>query len=133
MHTMPGLKNASSSGLLNVTWYDRRGKNAGSGRTDIFVAVNVNPRTSSTPSNKKFTNVTTDWLATSSVIIPNFGDYTDNFVSSSNVLYVTWSDGVRVSRSLRWLTRPYSRNNERCERRQQLRVRSSESYSHGDC
>jgi len=93
MHTMPGLKNASSSGLLNVTWYDRRGKNAGSGRTDIFGAVNVNPRTSSTPSNKKFTNVTTDWLATSSVIFPNFGDYTDNFVSSSNVLYVTWSDG----------------------------------------
>ena len=53
----------------------------------------MNPRTSRTPSNKKFTNVTTDWLATSSVIVPNFGDYTDNFVSSSNVLYVTWSDG----------------------------------------
>ena len=93
MHTMPGLKNASSSGLLNVTWYDRRGANAGTAKTDIFGALNLNPRISSTPSNKKFTNVTTDWLATSSVIVPNFGDYTDNFVSSSNVLYVTWSDG----------------------------------------
>src|SRR5215472_3333738 len=40
--------------------------------------------------------------------------------------------GVRVSRSLRWLTRTYSRNNERCERRQQLRVRSPESCSHDD-
>jgi hypothetical protein len=37
--------------------------------------------------------VSTDWLATSSVIIPNFGDYTDNYVSSSDILYVAWSDG----------------------------------------
>ena len=37
--------------------------------------------------------VSTDWLATFSVIVPNFGDYTDNFVSASNQLYVTWSDG----------------------------------------
>jgi hypothetical protein len=92
-HFMPGLKNASSSGLLNVTWYDRRGSNAGTGKTDIFGALNVNPLTSSTPSNRRFSNVSTDWLATSSVIIPNFGDYTDNFVSASNILYVAWSDG----------------------------------------
>jgi hypothetical protein len=93
MHTMPGLKNASSSGLLNVTWYDRRGVNAGTGKTDIFGAVNVNPLTTTTPTNKRFTNVSTDWLATSSVIVPNFGDYTDNFVSASTILYVAWSDG----------------------------------------
>jgi hypothetical protein len=92
-HFMPGLKNASSSGLLNVTWYDRRGSNAGTGKTDIFGALNVNPLTTSTPSNRRFSNVSTDWLATSSVIIPNFGDYTDNFVSASNILYVSWSDG----------------------------------------
>jgi hypothetical protein len=92
-HFMPGLKNASSSGLLNVTWYDRRGSNAGTGKTDIFGALNVNPLTSNTPSNRRFSNVSTDWLATSSVIIPNFGDYTDNFVSASNILYVAWSDG----------------------------------------
>ena len=90
---MPGLKNVSSSGKLNVTWYDRRGKNAGTGKTDIFGVIDVNTLTSSTPTNNKFTNVSTDWLATSSVIVPNFGDYTDNYVSSSNILYVAWSDG----------------------------------------
>ena len=93
MHAMPGLRNTSSTGLLNVTWYDRRGTNAGTGKTNVFGAINVNPLTSSTPLNHRFTNVSTDWLATSSVIIPNFGDYTDNFVSESNILYVSWSDG----------------------------------------
>jgi hypothetical protein len=94
MHAMPGLKNASHTGLLNVTWYDRRGSNAGTGKTDVFGAINVNPLIVSTPLlNHRFTSVSTDWLATSSVIFPNFGDYTDNFVSESNILYVSWSDG----------------------------------------
>jgi hypothetical protein len=93
MHAMPGLRNTSSTGLLNVTWYDRRGANAGTGKTDVFGAINVNPLTSSTPLNHRFTNVSTEWLATSSVFVPNFGDYTDNFVSESNILYVAWSDG----------------------------------------
>ena len=94
MHTMPGLKNTSSDGLINVTWYDRRGKNAGTGKTDIYGALNVNPTTSSTPGgNTRITNESTDWLSTSSVIVPNFGDYTDNFVSASDTLFVAWSDG----------------------------------------
>ncbi len=93
MHTMPALKNGSPTGLLNVTWYDRRGANAGTGKTDVFGVINVSPLTTTTPTNHRFTNVTTDWLATSSVIVPNFGDYTDNWVSNSGVLYVTWSDG----------------------------------------
>ncbi|MBV8570316.1 MAG: hypothetical protein JO319_06870 [Acidobacteriaceae bacterium] len=94
MHTMPGLKNTSSDGLLNVTWYDRRGADAGSGRTDIYGALNLKPTLTSTPaSNLKVTNQATDWLATSSVIVPNFGDYTDNFVSASNTLFIAWSDG----------------------------------------
>jgi hypothetical protein len=93
MHTMPGLKNTSSTGLLNVTWYDRRGSNADTGKTDIFGVINVNPRTPNTPTNYRFSNVSSDWLATSSAIVPNFGDYTDNFLSDLNVLYVAWSDG----------------------------------------
>ncbi len=94
MHFMPGLKNTSSDGLINVTWYDRRGRNAGTGRTDVYGALNVEPTTDSTPgSNLRITNESTDWLATYSVITPNFGDYTDNFVSSSNTLFVAWSDG----------------------------------------
>ncbi len=94
MHTMPGLKNASSDGLINVTWYDRRGENAGTGKTDVYGALNVKPTTSNTPgSNLRITNESTDWLATFSEIVPNFGDYTDNFVSASNTLFVAWSDG----------------------------------------
>ncbi len=93
-HLMPGLRNTSSDGLLNVTWYDRRGANAGTGKTDVYGALNVNPKTSGSPtSNTKITNESTDWTATSSVIVPNFGDYTDNYVSSSNTLFVAWSDG----------------------------------------
>lgn len=94
MHMLPGLRNASSDGLINVTWYDRRGENAGTGKTDVYGALNINPRTETTPSsNIRITNESTDWLATSSIIIPNFGDYTDNFVSASNTLFVAWSDG----------------------------------------
>jgi hypothetical protein len=94
MHILPGLRNASSDGLINVTWYDRRGNNAGTTKTDVFGALNVNPRTSSTPSsNLRITNQSTDWLAVSSDIVPNFGDYTENYVSSSNTLFVAWSDG----------------------------------------
>jgi hypothetical protein len=94
MHILPGLRNASSDGLINVTWYDRRGANAGTTKTDVFGALNVNPRTTSSPtSNFRITNQSTDWLAVSSDIVPNFGDYTDNYVSSSNNLFVAWSDG----------------------------------------
>ncbi len=94
MHILPGLRNASSDGLINVTWYDRRGRNAGTGKTDVYGALNVKPTTESTPSsNLRITNESTDWLATYSVIIPNFGDYTDNYVSTSNKLFVAWSDG----------------------------------------
>jgi hypothetical protein len=94
MHILPGLRNASSDGLINVTRYDRRGRNAGTARTDVYGALNVNPRTSHTPSsNVRITNESTDWLAVSSDINPNFGDYTDNYVSASNILFVAWSDG----------------------------------------
>ncbi len=94
MHTMPGLKNTSSDGLLNVTWYDRRGSNAGTGKTDVYGALNLKPTTSTSPaSNTRITNQPTDWLAVTSQIVPNFGDYTDNFVSAAGTLFVTWSDG----------------------------------------
>jgi len=33
-----------------------------------------------------------NWLAVSSDIIPNFGDYTDNYLTTLG-LYVAWSDG----------------------------------------
>ncbi len=35
-----------------------------------------------------------DWNAVSSDIVPNFGDYTDNYIPyKGDTLYVAWSDG----------------------------------------
>ena len=56
--------------------------------------------TSTPKSNTRVTNDSSDWLAVSSIIIPNFGDYTDNYVvpgkASGGRLFVAWSDG-RIS------------------------------------
>lgn len=87
---LPALRNASSAGLLNVSWYDRRGQPGAV--TNVWAARNVDPRTSSTPTNVRVTNATSDWSAVSSDIVPNFGDYTDNYVDGTT-LYVAWSDG----------------------------------------
>ncbi len=99
LHFMPALRNVDAHGNLNVTWYDRR-LNPNSASTDVFGAFGVNPRTTTTPtSNTRVTNVSSDWLAVSSDIIPNFGDYTDNYMELlaspgvSTQAYVAWSDG----------------------------------------
>jgi hypothetical protein len=36
--------------------------------------------------------VSTDWNNVSSDIVPNFGDYTDNYAANGRV-HVAWSDG----------------------------------------
>jgi hypothetical protein len=87
---LPALRNATSAGLLNISWYDRRGQSGA--HTNVWAARNVDPRTTSTPPNVQVTNTATDWNAVSSDIIPNFGDYTDNY-SVGITLYVAWSDG----------------------------------------
>jgi hypothetical protein len=40
----------------------------------------------------RITTGATDWANTSSLITPNFGDYTDN-ASAGTTTYYTWSDG----------------------------------------
>jgi hypothetical protein len=88
---LPALRNATVDGNLNISWFDRRGQPGA--LTNVWAARNVNPRTTSTPSgNSQVTNATSDWNASSSDIIPNFGDYTDNYVVGTT-LYVAWSDG----------------------------------------
>src|ERR1700726_3858748 len=55
----------------------------------------------STRAKIKITNVASDWNADSSDIIPNFGDYTDNYVVARSfgppftgkIEYTAWSDG----------------------------------------
>ena len=64
----------------------------------MFAALGVNPKTTSTPaSNTRVTNVATDWLSVGSIINPNFGDYTDNYIellpSGGATMYAAWSDG----------------------------------------
>ena len=100
LHFLPALRNVSSTGLLNVSWFDRR-LHPNSTLTDVYAATGVDPRVTSTPkSNTRVTNVSSNWLAVSSIIIPNFGDYTDNYVvpgkASGGRLFVAWSDG-RIS------------------------------------
>lgn len=88
-HFLPALRYANSNGILTVSWYDRSSANTA---ITSVAAAQVNPLTSSTPSNAKVTNVASDWNAVSSDIVPNFGDYTDNYVSGFQV-FVAWSDG----------------------------------------
>jgi hypothetical protein len=98
LHFLPAVRNADSNGRLSVSWYDRR-LNPSSAITHVFAALGVDPRTTSTPSNSRVTDVSSDWLAVSSDIVPNFGDYTDNYMvkgtgkHASNTFYVAWSDG----------------------------------------
>jgi hypothetical protein len=91
-HFLPALRQASGTGLINVSWYDRR-NNPGTALTDVFSALNVDPTTKVTPaSNFQVNDAVSNWLAVSSDIVPNFGDYTDNYLSSTG-LFVAWSDG----------------------------------------
>ena len=68
--------------------------------TGVMAALHVSPLTTTTPSNTMITNMLSDWDHNSSLIVPNFGDYTDNAVSATGsapyvgkTLYVAWSDG----------------------------------------
>ena len=88
-HMLPALRYANSNGILTVSWYDRSSANTA---VTSVAAAQVNPTSSSTPSNATVTNVSSDWNAVSSDIVPNFGDYTDNYVSGFQV-FVAWSDG----------------------------------------
>lgn len=97
-HMLPGLRNANSNGNLDITFYGRASANTAV--TNVYVALNVSPFATSTPGNTLVTNVASDWNAVSSDIIPNFGDYTDNFTIASptapytgQIDYVAWSDG----------------------------------------
>jgi hypothetical protein len=91
-HFLPVVRQSDSSGNLNVSFYSRSSPNTA--LTNVFAALKVDPRTT-TPPTKNDTQVTTgssDWNAVSSIIVPNFGDYTDNYFLGTT-LYVVWSDG----------------------------------------
>ena len=81
-----------------MTWYTRASVTTVD--TNVEAAIGVSPLTTVTPPNRTITNVASNWLANSSLIVPNFGDYTDNAVAVTgrppfvgNTLFVAWSDG----------------------------------------
>jgi hypothetical protein len=99
LHFLPALRNADAAGKLNVSWYERA--TANTTLTDVNEAPGVSPRATGTPAtNALITSIPTDWNAVSSDIVPNFGDYTDNYVSATSsqpfvgsTVAISWSDG----------------------------------------
>ena len=89
---LPGLRNASGRGTLNVTFYSR--DIANTALTNVGASLGLDPRIVSSPkgSDAVITTGSTDWNAVSSVIVPNFGDYTDSYIAGTT-LFVAWSDG----------------------------------------
>jgi hypothetical protein len=95
---LPALRSATRSGLLDVTWYTRA--SVTTANTNVAAALGVSPLATMTPPNVRITDVASNWLVNSSLIIPNFGDYTDNAVSVTarppfvgSRLFVAWADG----------------------------------------
>ena len=98
MHFLPALRKADDGGNLSISYYQRDTANTDS--TNVDALINLNPRTASFESHVRVTTGPSAWLDTSSDIIPNFGDYTDNYMLATpkapytnDVLYVAWSDG----------------------------------------
>jgi hypothetical protein len=96
---LPATRDANASGNIDVSWYCR--SDPTTTQTGTCGATNVNPLTTSTPAtNVTVSDTTNNWLGTSSDIVPNFGDYTDNYVQATEFGpftthqdYVAWSDG----------------------------------------
>ena len=98
MHFLPALRQAQASGLIDVSYYQR--DTANTDITNVDALINLSPTTTSAGSTTRVTSVPSSWNNVSSDIIPNFGDYTDNYVQAvssapyhDDTLYVAWSDG----------------------------------------
>jgi len=91
-HFLPAVRQADANGNLNVSFYSR--SSANTALTNVFAALKVNPRTTAPPTKNdvQITTGASDWNADSSLIVPNFGDYTDNYLLGTT-LFVGWSDG----------------------------------------
>lgn len=99
LHFLPALRNTDGDGDLQITWYERA--TGSTTLTNVVGVIDVNPLTTKTPSSSvTVTTTPTDWNGVSSVIVPNFGDYTDNYVQAQSTApyttqtdFVAWSDG----------------------------------------
>jgi hypothetical protein len=89
LHALPAVS-VRADGTTCVSWYDRRLSGAASTLTDYF--GDCRATASDNAPDFRISTGSTDWAATSSVSIPNFGDYTDN-ASAGDTTYFTWTDG----------------------------------------
>jgi hypothetical protein len=89
LHFLPAVS-VRSNGSIVTSWYDRRRAGPNSTRTDYFGEIKRGP--TSKAKDFRITTGSTDWAATSAIVAPNFGDYTDN-ASTGKTTYFTWSDG----------------------------------------
>jgi hypothetical protein len=99
MHMFPAMNTASSTGLLDVSWYSRA--SASTANTNVNAVLGLSPLATTHPSsNIRITTVASNWLYATSIIAPNFGDYIDEAFTTTGsppyvgtTLYVAWSDG----------------------------------------
>jgi hypothetical protein len=91
LHFLPAVRQASAAGRLGVTWYSRAQPDTSV--TDVRGVVSLDPRLTAPPASSVLvTSRPSDWLSTSSDIVPDFGDYTDDYAAGGR-LHVAWSDG----------------------------------------
>jgi hypothetical protein len=77
-------------GNVDVVWYDRR-LDPGTSITNVFWSQSVDGGRTFRP-NVRVSDVGTDWAATDTDIIPNFGDYID-VSAGGNETFAGWGDG----------------------------------------
>ena len=89
LHFLPAIS-VRKDGTICSSWYDRRRSAPDSAITDYYGECRSDPSHNAT--DFRITTGSTDWTNTSSLIVPNFGDYTDNATDGTRT-YFTWSDG----------------------------------------
>jgi hypothetical protein len=89
LHMLPAVS-IGSDGSIRTSWYDRRTAGADSTVTELW--AEVRPDATTGAADFAVTTGPTDWAGTSSLVDPNFGDYTDN-ATVGTTTYYTWSDG----------------------------------------
>jgi len=89
LHFLPAVS-VGSDGSIRTSWYDRRTAGADSADTELWAEIRPDATTGS--ADFEVTTGPTDWIGTSSLINPNFGDYTDN-ATVDTTTYYNWSDG----------------------------------------
>ena len=89
LHFMPAVS-VGTDGSIRTSWYDRRTAGGDSAETDYVGEIRPSEGVDTT--DFVVSTGSTDWIGASSLIVPNFGDYTDNFTTGTTTYYV-WSDG----------------------------------------